>query len=144
MSLRVEDIGELAYGGLVVGAEQLDKQRMDKGEITDKDFMKKMSTYAYLVPGLVATGISAFGPRMMRNMEPWMEHISHGFIYDFPRFVTNTVNTMRETSGGGAKQKAVEEATRIMRESRAKALNAGREASRTYQQEFESVAPHAF
>lgn len=144
MGMRVQDLGELTYGGLVTGAEQWDKNRVSSGAITDKDVLKKYSTYAYLVPGAAATVISAFRPRAMRQFEPWAEHISHGFIYDFPRFITNTIMSFRETgsSGGDAKKKAVEEAKRIVAETRRR-IAAGK-TDRTYQPEFEESQKFAW
>lgn len=145
MSMKVQDIGEFAYGGLVVGAEQWDKKRMDDGTITEKDVFKKVSTYAYLVPGVAATVVSAFGPRATRQLEPWAEHVSHGFIYDFPRFITNTIMAFRETGGGAgtdAKKRAIAEAKKIMAETR-KQLG-GKTTDRTYQPEFEEAQKYAW
>jgi len=142
MSMRVEDLGELAYGGLVAGLEQYDKTRLDKGEITDKDVFKKFGTYGYLVPGVIATGASAFG--FMRRYETWLEHVQHGFIYDFPRWLTHTITTMTtegNSSGASARRRAVAEAKQILSRNQ---IAGTRETARTYQPEFESVAPNAF
>jgi hypothetical protein len=136
MGMRVEDIGELAYGGLVVGARELDSGRMAKGKLTEKDILKKYETYAYLVPGVGATLMSAFG--WMRRYETWAEHVSHGFIYAFPGFLVDTVRTMTgSTTSSAAKRAAVKEAQRILNAN--KALPPGMSAERSYQVEYDKV-----
>ena len=142
MGMRVEDIGEFAYGGLVKGAEEWDKKRMTDGAITQKEVFKKFSTYAYVVPGGLATVMSAFG--IWRQAETWAEHVSHGFIYDFPRFLVNVINDMRETAGTDTKSAAVKEAQRIMREAKTKQLGSGHPANRTYNPEFEEAQKYAW
>lgn len=143
MSIRKEDTGELAYGGLVTATEWWDQKRIDEGKITEKDILKKYSTYAYVVPGGLATIFSAFG--VWRRMERWNEHISHGFIYDFPRFLKNVVNAMRE-GGAGAKSAAVREAQRILRDKQRAAalLGSGRGTGRTYEPELEPAGAKLF
>jgi len=128
--IRQEDLGELAYGGLVTTLQYFDAKRMAEGKLTDKDILKKMSTYGYLVPGAGAIILSAFGS--WRRYNTWLEHISHGFIYAFPGWVTQVVQTM--SAGGSAKSAAVREAQRIL----ATGLPAG-QTSRTYQPEFRKV-----
>lgn len=142
MALKAEALGPLAYGGLVVGANQWDKKRIADGALLEADVFKKFSTWTYLVLGGGATAMSAFG--MMRQFESWTEAISHGFIYGFPAFITDMIGAM--TTGGTTQSKkaAIAEAQRIMRTHRQLGPGAGREASRSYQQEFEIVAPHAF
>ena len=135
MSIKVEDMGPLAYGGVVTLTNWLDQGRIDRGELTDKDIMKKFETYGYLVPGGIATVASAMGA--MRRWENWLEPIQHGFIYDFPRFLMGVVNAMRTT--GGAKSAAVKEAQRILNQSGARQLGAGNRAERSYQPEFNKV-----
>lgn len=141
--VRVEDIGELVYGGAVLAAEEWDKRRITDLKITNKDVLRKAATYTYLVPGATATVMSAFG--MMRRWSTLQEHLSHGFIYDFPRWLWNTVDALR-TAGGGAGSRAIEEARRQAEaKNRAMAmLTRGKEAARSYQSEFESVSPHVF
>jgi hypothetical protein len=141
----MQDVGELAYGGLVVAGEWYDDKRIDEGKITKKDILKKASFYAYLIPGSIATLTSAFG--WWKAVKPWDEHISHGFIYDFPRFVKNMVDAMGEpTNRGAGDSAAVIEAQRILtakKQAASRQLGAGRGTDRSYQQEFESVAPFA-
>jgi hypothetical protein len=135
MSMKVEDIGELVYGGVVTGARELDTNRMVKGTLTESDVFKKYETYAYLVPGVGATLMSAFG--WMRRYETWAEHVSHGFIYAFPGFLVDTVRSMTGTTGSSsAKKAAVKEAQRILAN---KQLPPGRDASRSYQIEYDKV-----
>lgn len=140
MALRMQDIGELGYGGLVTLAEWYDDKRINEGKITKKDVLKKASFYAYLLPGGFCTLTSAFG--WVRALKPWDEHVSHGFIYDFPRFIKNMVGAMRTERSSSA---AVSEAQRILRQKQsARLLSSGQQTQRSYQPEFESVSPHAF
>ena len=136
--LRMEDIGPLAYGGLKTGADWWDEQRIADGTLTDADIMKKASTYAYLVPGGAATIMSAFG--VWRRQEKWLESISHGFMYGFPGWIREVVKTM---TPAGAKSAAVREASRIVRNP-IRQLAQGASTQRSYQREFESVAPNVF
>ncbi len=143
MAIVVEDIGELTYGGLVTAANWWDEKRIADGQLVDSDILKKLGTWAYLVPGGAATVMSAFG--VWRQQESWLEHVSHGFIYDFPRFLRSVITSM-QGNGTTAGSAAVREAQRIMKSRQtAKQLNAGQVAlGRSYQPEFETVAPHAF
>ena len=129
--IKMQDIGELGYGGLVTLAEWYDDKRIEEGKITKKDILKKISTYAYVLPGGLCTLTSAFG--WVRALKPWDEHISHGFIYDFPRFLKNIVGAMREPAGKGSSSAAVREAERLLelqrRRSTSKQLNEGRHTS---------------
>ncbi len=134
MAIRVEDIGEFAYGGLVTGAKFLDGQRMADGRLGDSEVMKRFSTYAYLIPGAGATLLSAFGG--LRRQEKWWEHLSHGFIFGFPQWVTEVVSAMQGTqSNRGA---AVREAQRILSNSKTGQVTAG-ETSRSFEREFDKV-----
>lgn len=107
MSLKVQDLGELAYGGLVTGLQRWDERQA-------RTFWKSYSTYGYLVPGVIATGATAMG--WMRRYDPWMERLAHGFIYGFPGFIMSIVDAY---GGGGSMEKnaAVREAERIARAS---------------------------
>lgn len=119
--IRMQDLGELGYGGLVTLTEWWDQKRIDEGTITKKDVFKKASTYGYLLPGGAALLTTAFG--WVPALKPWDEHIAHGFIYDFPRFIKNVVNAMREETSSSA---AVREANRILAQRRKQpALNPG-------------------
>ncbi len=143
MAIVVEDIGALSYGGLVTAANWWDEQRVARGELASSDILKKLGTWAYLIPGGGATIMSAFG--VWRQQESWLEKVQTGFIYDFPRFLRSVVTSM-QGNGGTAASAAVREANRIMksRTSSTRQLAAGRVTDRSYQQEFQSVAPHAF
>ncbi len=137
MAIKVQDLGELTYGGLVTATKVWDKNRVADGKITDKDLLKKASFHAYLIPGGLATLFSAFG--VMRKQEPWLEKISTGFIYGFPGFLLDVVNAMKE-SGTSAGSGAVKEAQRLVNErAKAKQLGAGLSAHRSYQEEFQAV-----
>lgn len=139
MTIKMQDLGELSYGGLVTLAEWWDDKRIEEGKITKKEVLKKASFYGYLIPGGFCTLTSAFG--WIRALKPWDEHISHGFIYDFPRFIKNMVGAMRTEAGRGSESAAVKEAQRILRQRQAtqKALQAGRYPAPAYKTEFENV-----
>lgn len=124
--IKMQDIGELGYGGLVTLSEWYDDKRIEEGKITKKDILKKISTYAYVLPGGLCTLTSAFG--WIRALKPWDEHISHGFIYDFPRFLKNIVGAMKAEAGKGSSSAAVREAQRILerRKTTSRQLTEGR------------------
>jgi hypothetical protein len=140
--IRMQDIGEIAYGGVVTATEWWDNKRIDEGKIASKDVWKKASFWTYLGIGLPATLMSAFG--WWKSQEKWAEHISHGFLYDMPRFVYNVVKAMGTSSRRGSSSDAVRQANEILAREHSKQLAAGRTVGRTYQPEFEAVTPHAF
>ncbi|MBA7468321.1 hypothetical protein ES705_15616 [subsurface metagenome] len=141
--IRIQDFGEIGYGGLVTLTEWWDNKRIDEGKIGTGDVFKKASFYTYLGVGLAATLMSVFG--WMRRYERWSEHVSHGFLYDLPRFAYGLTKALGAGGRKGSGSSAVKEAQRILNEKlRAKALTEGRPTERSYQREFESVAPHAF
>lgn len=88
--LKVHDITELAYGGLVTGMNRWDKRRVTDGKITDKDIFKKYGTYAYAVPGVVCTAATAMG--WMEKWDAYNERVAHGFLYGFPGFIMDIVD----------------------------------------------------
>ena len=142
--IRIEDFGEIGYGGLVTLTEWWDNKRIDEGKIGKGDVFKKASFYTYLGVGLAATLMSVFG--WMRRYERWSEHVSHGFLYDVPRFAYNLTKALGAGGRKGSGSSAVNEAQKILERTRAKALTqgGGRTAERSYQREFETVAPYAF
>jgi len=140
--IRMQDIGEITYGGAVTLTEWWDDRRIADGRIAKKDIWKKASFYTYLGIGLPATLMSAFG--WWRNMEKWTEHISHGFLYDMPRFVYNIVKSMSTESQGRTGSDAVKQAQDILAQRQAvarknAALPVGRQAARSYEPEFNTV-----
>lgn len=140
--IRIEDFGEIAYGGVVTLTEWWDNKRIDQGKIGKGDVFKKASFYTYLGVGLTATLMSVFG--WMRRYERWQEHVSHGFLYDLPRFAYSLTKALG-AGKKGSESSAVDQAQKILRERmEARALTQGRTAERSYQQEFETVAPYAF
>ena len=90
--LQVSDLSVVAYGGLVTAAERLDRDRIAKGKLANDAVLKKYGTYAYLVPGLVATVSTAFD--LMPRWRGVNEKLTHGFLYDLPRFAMNMVDTL--------------------------------------------------
>ena len=129
--IRMQDFGEIAYGGAVTLTEWFDNKRIEDGKIAKKDIFKKASFYTYLGVGLPSTLMSAFG--WWRPMEKWTEHISHGFLYDMPRFILNVVQSMGAGSKG-TRSDAVRQAQEILHQRQQ--LTAGRTAERSYQPEF--------
>jgi len=112
MAIRMQDLGEIVYGGAVTLTEWWDDRRITEGKIARKDILRKASFYTYLVVGLPATLCSAFG--WWRRQETWMEHISHGFLYDVPRFIKNIVQDMGTQSKSSSA--AIQEAQKILRQ----------------------------
>jgi hypothetical protein len=135
MSIKVQDFGEIGYGGLVTLTSWWDNQRIDQGKIASKDVFKKASFYTYLGIGIVATLMSVFG--WMRRFEPWTEKVSTGFMYDLPRFAYEMSKTLTAGRGRGSESAAVKEAQRIIAQQRdTKQLTQGQGTSRSYQPEF--------
>lgn len=120
--IKMQDLGELGYGGLVTLTKWWDDKRIDEGKITEKDVLKKASFYGYLIPGGLCTLTSGFG--WVRALKPWDEHISHGFIYGFPGFIRDLVGSLREAGGRGSSSAAVQEANRILRLSQGAGIGA--------------------
>lgn len=137
--IRIEDFGEVTYGGVVTLSEWWDNKRISEGKIGNKEVFKKASTYTYLGVGLTATLMSVFG--WMRRWERWSEHVSHGFLYDMPRFAYNLSKAMSSGGRNQSQSAAIQQAQRILNQ---RQLASGREAERSYQPEFETVSPHAF
>jgi hypothetical protein len=139
----MQEFSEIAYGGAVTVTEWWDNKRIAAGTLATKQILKKASFYTYLGIGLPATLMSAFG--WWKKGEKWTEHLSHGFLYDFPRFIYNIVQALRTTSASPASEsRAVQEAKEILRREQSRQLGVGRPLSRTYQPEMEKVAPYAF
>ena len=122
MAIKVSDLGELGYGGLVTLTEWYDSSRIAKGTLEKKEILKKFSFYTYVVIGLGATVISFMNglseKKGKRGIAPeWMEHISHGFIYDLPRQIFNNVQALKTPPGmstTGADSNAVRQARAIL------------------------------
>ena len=110
--IRMQDFGEIAYGGAVTLTSWWDDKRIADGTIATKDIWKKASFYTYLGIGLPATLMSAFG--WWRQVEKWSEHISHGFLYDMPRFIYNIVKAMGTESHSRTNSDAVRQAQEIL------------------------------
>jgi len=142
--IRIEDFGEVAYGGAVTLSEWWDNKRIEEGKLATKDVFKKASFYTYLGVGLVATLMSVFG--WMRRYERWTEKVSTGFLYDLPRFAYNMSKTLSAAGSGKASgSAAVKEAQRILQQrSTQRQITEGQATNRSYQPEFEAVSPHAF
>lgn len=112
--IRMQDLGEIGYGGVVTLTNWWDQTRIEDGRLQKKEILKKASFWAYLGIGLPATLVSAFG--WWRRGENWMEHISHGFLYGLPGFVFDMVQSLRATSAGaGTNSDAVRKASEILR-----------------------------
>jgi len=140
--IRIEDFGEIVYGGAVTLTEWWDNKRIDEGKIGAKDVFKKASFYTYLGIGLAATLMSVFG--WMRRYERWSEHVSHGFFYDLPRFAYGLTKALGTSGRRGSESSAVQEAKKILQERMsARALTQGSgipiPTQRTYQPEMEQV-----
>lgn len=130
--LKVHDISELAYGGLVTGLSRMDRNRVTKGDIKDKEILKKYGTYAYAVPGILCTTATAMG--WMRRYDAYNERIAHGFLYGLPGFVMDIVDATGEGGGAGARS-TVRDAEQFLRE------RARTRISQTPGSGFEEVEP---
>ena len=142
--IRIEDFGEIAYGGAVTLTEWWDNKRIDEGKIARKDVFRKASFYTYLGVGLAATLISTFG--WMRRWERWSEHISHGFFYDLPRFAYTLSKSLGAESRSRSDSEAVRHSQRILQLRQATPQRApvqlgepARVTQRSYQPEMEQA-----
>jgi len=118
--IKLQDVGELGYGGLVTGLVAWDEKRIAEGKITEKDLVKKAGFWGYLVPGGLSLFANALG--WMRRYEPWTERLSHGFIYGFPAFLKDVVDIYKEEVPGSAGAKsspAVREAQKLLAQAQA-------------------------
>ena len=104
--LQIEDIGELAYGGLVTGLKRWDDGRA----IAKNEPWRKGSFWAYIGIGLPSTLATSLG--WMRRQDAWLVRISHGFIYGFPGFIMEMVDAF---SGEPASTATVREAEAFLR-----------------------------
>lgn len=140
--LRTEDIGEIAYGGIVTATQWWDEKRITAGTLVAGHMWKKYSTYAYLGIGVIALGMSAFG--WMRRYGTWAEHVSHGFLYALPGFAKDVITSMTAPAAAGSSAGAIAQANQILaaRRAAALALAGGRTTERTYIPEMEKA--HAF
>jgi len=91
--LKMQDLGELGYGGVVTLAGWWDSKRIADGKLSQKQLFKKAGFWAYWGIGLAATLNSQFG--WWKKGQSWSENISHGFIYDVPRQVFNLMQSQR-------------------------------------------------
>ena len=130
--IKVEDLGEVVYGGAVTVSEWWDSKRIEEGKLASKDVLKKTSFYTYLGVGLIATLMSVMG--WMPRYRVWAEKVSTGFFYDIPRFAYNMSKTLSAEGGSRGGSTAVKQAQRVMKE-RAQ-LGSGTPAARSYQPEF--------
>jgi hypothetical protein len=145
MTIRLESLGAAGYGGLVTLTDWWDDKRLNEGKITAKDTWKKFSFWTFLGVGGVAIISNAMG--WMRGFERWTEPMSHGFLYGLPGFVKGVIDAMNlpETAGRGANSAAVNQAQEVLARRQAAANQlAATKTQRSYQREFDTVAPYAF
>ena len=120
--IRVEDLSEVGYGGLVTGMEAWDAKRVQAGTLLPKDVVKSAKFWGYLGPGVAATVMQALGKR---QIEPITERVMHGFMYGLPSFVMQLVETLKPETSSRAGASAVAQARQILDQ-----RNAGLAASR--------------
>lgn len=125
--LRMQDVGEFAYGGAVTLADWWDSDRIKKGQLADKDLIKKAGFWTFLGIGLVASVVNLAG--WWRRGDAWTERLMHGFIYGIPGVVYSTITSLRTTTGTQSRAGAVAEAQAILASrqarERASAANSG-------------------
>ncbi|MDD5511973.1 MAG: hypothetical protein PHI12_14390, partial [Dehalococcoidales bacterium] len=64
--LKIQDTGELVYGGVVTLCDWLDDNRVKKGTLAANKIWKKYATWAFLGIGVAATLMSIFGAKMRK------------------------------------------------------------------------------
>lgn len=138
--IRVEDLGELGYGGVVTLTDWWDEKRIASGKLAANAMWKKYSTWSYLGIGLVATLMSAFG--WMRRYDNWTENISHGFIYGLPGFVRTVIKSTGTAGRPASGADAIAQANAILaarREAARQIAGGGQATQRTYEKEFQAT-----
>ena len=134
--IRNSDFGPVLFGGTVTLANWWDDKRIEDGRIASRDILKKASFYAYLGIGLGATLASVFN--WLPRWERWTESVSHGFLYDLPRFALNLTKDMGAGGSNSSDSRAVVEARKILQ---TKQITAGtaKKTARSYEREFDQV-----
>jgi hypothetical protein len=124
--IRVHDLSEVAYGGVVELAEWWDERRIADAKITKRDILKKASFWSYLGLGVPATLMSAFG--FWRRYELIAEHMSHGFFFGFPGFIRDVVTSMKKEAAAPvtAESAAVNKAQEVLRRRQAELAAEGK------------------
>lgn len=117
MSLRMQDLGEVAYGGAVTLADWWDQKRIVAGTLTEKAILKKAGFYTYLVIGLAAAVVNIAG--WWRRGDMWTERLMHGFFYGLPGFIYVTAKNLQGTAVTHGRSDAVAQAQEILRQRRA-------------------------
>lgn len=110
--IRVEDLSEVGYGGVVTGMEAWDAKRVIAGTLDPKNVVKSAKFWGYLGPGVTATIMQAMGKR---QWAPLTERVMHGFFYGLPSFVLQLAETLK---GGTSKaaNSAVSQAQQILKQ----------------------------
>ena len=136
MSLRMSDVSEVVYGGVVTLGTWWDEKRITAGTLTDKEVLKKASFWTYLGIGIPAT--------LMTAMNWWdakagkvTERLAHGFLFGFPAFLYTTVKSMKETTS--TRGDAVAQAQEILRQRSQKRANAEHAGAKTG---YEVISPY--
>lgn len=125
--LKLQDIGEVAYGGAVTLANWWDGKRITDGSLTDRDLIKKAGFWTYLAVGVPSLLMSAFNWPRGGTFSPWTDRLAHGFLYGLPGFVYSTVVSLQPTaSRTRSRSDAVAQAQAILREKQAMAAKAAR------------------
>ena len=110
--IKLQDLSELGYGGLVTGLAAWDAKRLEEAAYLEKEVWKSAKFWSFVAPGVAATVMNVIGKP--RGSEPITERLMHGFIYGFPSFIKETVEAVRVVVGGKAGGGAVADAQRLL------------------------------
>jgi len=118
--IKLQDLSELGYGGLVTGLAAWDVKRLEEATYLEKEVYKSAKFWGFVAPGVASTVMNVIGKP--RGSEPITERLMHGFIFGFPSFIKETIEAVRVEGGGTrAKGGAVADAQRLLAQQQAAA-----------------------
>lgn len=110
--IKLQDLSELGYGGLVTGMAAWDVKRLEEAAYLEKEVYKSAKFWGFVAPGVAATVMNVIGKP--RGSEPITERLMHGFIFGFPSFIKETIEAVKVEVGGKARGGAVADAQRLL------------------------------
>jgi hypothetical protein len=140
--LRMQDVGELAYGGGVTLAQWWDEKRITAGSLTSKELVKQAGFWTYLGIGIPAALMSAFNWPRGGRYAAWTDRLTHGFLFGLPGFIKSTVTNLSSTTATHTRGDAVAQAQEILRQRQAAARSNQGAAAGKGATGYEVVSPY--
>lgn len=125
--IKLQDLSELGYGGLVTGLAAWDAKRLEEAAYLEKEVYKSAKFWGFLAPGVGSIVMNMLGKP--RGSEPITERLMHGFIFGFPSFIKETIEAVRvEGASTKARGGAVADAQRLLAQRQAAGQSAAARA----------------